>query len=197
MKKLLFTLFAFGALSFAALASININLIPAANAQTVQTIAFDIAIDGRTFRTGSGVNPFAMPPPVIPRGTTLVLNGKIFPSGTVHSGTQTNDPNGPGNIGDFYCRGTFVNSFADIIMGAQPEVMTTQLYRFSNGDQLVTEGVEGGGVWIRAVTGGTGAYRGASGDMRYERVGTNSTGDFNIRVVFTLNMTTQTKPSPQ
>ena len=196
MKKLLFILFAFGALSLSALASTNINSIPTASAVTVQTIPFDIAIDGATFRNGNGVNPFAMPPPVIPRGTTLVLNGKLFPSGTVHSGMQTNDPNGPGSIGDFYCRGTFVNSFADIIMGAQPEVQTTQLYRFSNGDQLITEGVEGGGVWIRAVTGGTGAYRGASGEMRYERVGTNITGDFNIRVVFTLNMPAQSRQLP-
>ena len=35
----------------------------------------------------------------IVRGDGFIINGKIFPAGTLPPGTQSNDPNDPGSIG--------------------------------------------------------------------------------------------------
>src|SRR5262245_45903197 len=71
------------------------------------TVTFDIAFDWRTYRGIHGVDPFATNPPDIKRGDTFVLNGTIFPEGTLPAGPSDLGPDSPGGIGQFYCRGVF------------------------------------------------------------------------------------------
>ena len=119
------------------------------------------------------------------RGNTFIVLGKIFPPGTLLPGSQQNDPNAAGSIGDFYCRATFANNIPTA--SGSPDLFNNQLFRFSSQNQLMTEGIESAeGPWMRAVVGGTGTYMGATGSLRIEVIGTNATGGYNQRAVFKL-----------
>jgi hypothetical protein len=151
-----------------------------------KTLTFDVAIDTRTFRTVNGVNPFASNPPNISRGDTFIVDGKIYPGGTIPSGQGVFSPDMPGSIGTWVCRGVFLVSFAEIAAGAQVLVNTTQLFLLDDGSRLVSEGLEGPIPTMRAVTGGTGDLSGAAGDVLQETLGTNPTGLFNLHFTFGL-----------
>src|SRR3954462_15901392 len=62
-----------------------------------KNLTFDLAVDCRTFVGGDK------------RGDIIILNGKIFPAGTLASGAASNDPtqgvNGVAPIGDWLLRG--------------------------------------------------------------------------------------------
>lgn len=62
----------------------------------------------------------------------------------------------------------------------------TVVYLPDDGDSIVTDGLEGNGTILRAVTGGTGHFRGYVGEQRQEFLGFNSTGGVNLRVTFIL-----------
>src|SRR5438552_6254010 len=95
MKRLLFSLFVLGL----------VWAVPAARSQSAEeqaskhediTLTLDVCNDGRTFRRFDGVNPFESASPQVPRGTMFILNGKIFPGGTIPSGDGTFSPDTPG-----------------------------------------------------------------------------------------------------
>ena len=157
-----------------------------------RTLGLDVAIDGATM---AGVGLPSNEPPQ--RGNTFIVNGKLFPYGTLLAGSQQNNPNDANNIGDFYCRATFVNNIPTA--PELPELFNTQLFRFRSQNQLTigfrsenqltTEGIESsapGTVWTRVITGGTGIYLGSSGSETIQVIGTNASGGFNERVVFQL-----------
>ena len=171
MKRLLFIFIAIGVLTFTAFAAAD-----------TQTVIFDIALDGNSM---AGVGLPSNGPPQ--RGNTFIINGKLFPYGTLYTGSQQNNPNAANNIGDFYCRATVANNIP--AAPALPELFNTQIFRFNSQDQLITEGIESaapGTIWTRAVIGGTGIYLGASGSENIQVLGTNASGGFNERVVFKL-----------
>jgi hypothetical protein len=56
---------------------------------------------------------------------------------------------------------------------------------------IATEGLGGAGAIVRAVTGGTGAFRGYLGEQRQEFLGFNATGGANLRVTFVLRKATR------
>jgi len=163
-----------------------------------QPLVLDIAIDGRTFRLDNPVppNPFAPFSPanlaLVKRGNTFIVTGKIYPGGTIPAGgtfgSPVFSPDTPGSIGTWICRGTFFNDGTDIMAGATPQVYTTQTFELSNGT-IVSDGPEGGPS-KRSVTGGTGSYSGASGEVLQTDLGVNSAGisqHFNLRESFTLH----------
>jgi hypothetical protein len=158
-----------------------------ADRQSDVTVTFDVAFDGRTYRGIHGVDPFATNPPDISRGDTFILDGKIFPAGTIPAGDSDFGPDTPGGIGKFYCRGTFLYNFEEIAAGAAPIVNSTQHLELTGGSGLVTEGLEGNvPTAVRAVIGGFGDFAGASGQLRMEVLGANPTHENNWRFTFTL-----------
>jgi hypothetical protein len=151
------------------------------------TFTVDVAADCRTF-----VNEPS-------RAGVSYGSGKIFPAGTLPSGSATNDPTKPVNgvapIGDWTTRGQFNVPFPPEVAAAyssQPTFFATQYYIFNGGRTALT--TEGYAVFLgstpleahHAVTGGIGAFRGASGDTGGPILGTNGTGCPNFRVTFNL-----------
>ena len=122
------------------------------------------------------------------RGDGNILNGKLFPAGTLKPGDQKNDPNDPGSIGDSVDRGTSTATLVEHI--ANPDkygVFSTSYFLLYDGRGLVSDG------WYKpsraiqyAITGGMGAFRGASGEWSGVDIGTNSTGCPNTRITISL-----------
>ena len=143
-------------------------------------IVMDVAIDCRTWRFNGGlaVEDFG-------RGDGFIANGKIFPAGTIPSGSQLNDPNDPGSVGNWFQRGTMAATRAEIAAGARPAFFATWYHLFLDGSGLVVEGPhpEFGPM---AVAGGMGRLSGASGQLLDEIIGTNATGCPNLRLTFHL-----------
>jgi hypothetical protein len=157
------------------------------------TFVVDVAVDMRTF---AAIPSTGNPPgePVGPnRGTTFIVNGKIFPAGDLPSGTASNDPSQAGSIGDWVCRGILTSDLARQLAGIDKIGFdTTQMLIFGSDRRAIwSEGLEGGlgeaGVTThRIILGGTGAFRAASGDVVQESLGTNATGAPNIRLTFRM-----------
>ncbi len=149
------------------------------------TIVLDVACDARTFRLSRGLLV-----PDAKRGDSFIVEGKIYPGGTIPPGGTLEAPGSfnpdtaPGSIGKWVCRGTFNYDLSEILAGAHPHVFATQYFLFDDGRVLVTDGPEGGGSQLRSLIGGMGAYSGAAGEVREDPFGVNSTGLFNIRFTF-------------
>ena len=110
------------------------------------------------------------------------MEGLLYPGGTIPDGNGF-VPTPDGAIGHWFCRGTF-----QVHPGRpEPHVMTNQEYVFGlidaehlfPPDMLTTVGLEGTEenfvAMHRAVTGGTGKYRGARGECTQVHIGANST----------------------
>lgn len=147
------------------------------------TFTIDVACDARTYRQNN-VDPLAGGSN---RGDTFIVQGKIYPGGTIPKGNDVFGPDNPGSIGTWICRGTWMVSSSELASGASPAFDTTQIYLLPDETkQLFSEGLEGPVPTLRVVTGGTGSAFGASGQVRQELLGTNSTGLFNLRFTFRL-----------
>jgi hypothetical protein len=120
------------------------------------------------------------------RGSWFITEGNVYPDGTIQGAGETFDPNTGGAIGRWYCRGTHLVSASEI-PAAPLWVDTAQLYFLPDDEHsIVTDGLEGSKTILRAVTGGTGQFRGYLGKQRQEFLGFNKTGGVNLRVTFTL-----------
>jgi len=155
------------------------------------TMSFDVAIDIKTFNLN---NPDPADPKNPVRGSTFIVYGKIFPAGTIPSGVTSFDPNQPGSIGTWVCRGVFLADYADVVSGAAKQLFhTSQLFMFPSDDiMLVTEGLEGnvGVSTHRIVIGGTGPFAGATGQLLQETIGVNQSGAglFDLRFTFQIHV---------
>jgi hypothetical protein len=148
------------------------------------TIVFtvDVAEDFSLF------NPtFVKPTDTQPeRGSFFVTEGNIFPAGTIQGDGSTFDPNSGGALGRWFCRGTHLVSATEFPTSARA-VHTAQAYLFPDESRsLTTDGVEGNVPVQRALTGGTGPFKGYVGEQRQEMLGFNATGGVNLRVTFIL-----------
>jgi len=143
-------------------------------------IAWDVAIDCRTWRINGGI-----PNEAAGRGDGFIANGKLFPAGTLPPGVQANDPNDPGSIGNWVERGTLAATVAEIVAGARPAFYATWYHVLDDGSTLIADGPhpESGPM---AVIGGLGRFSGAAGELDDEIIGWNSTGCPNLRVAITL-----------
>lgn len=147
------------------------------------SFTIDVACDARTYRQNN-VDPSVSGSN---RGDTFIVQGKIYPGGTIPKGNDVFSPDNPGRIGTWICRGTWMVSSAELASGASPAFDTTQIYLLPDeSKQLFSEGLEGPVPTLRAVTGGTGSALGAQGQVRQELLGTNATGLFNLRFSFRL-----------
>ena len=151
-----------------------------------QTIVVDVAQDARTAvpPTGSELS--------LKRGDTGIINGKIYPGGTIAAGDGLDIDTLTGSIGTWVSRPTFNFDFIQFPMGAHPLLSATHHYLFSptgvsDGEEaLFSEGPEFGATTHRVVLGGTGRYRGVIGEVQEETLGFNSTGFANKRYTFTI-----------
>lgn len=97
------------------------------------------------------------------RGACFITEGNIYPAGTIQGDGASFDPNSEGAIGRWFCRGTHLVRASEI-PAAPLWVDTAQTYYLpSDRHSLVTDGLEGSGTMLRAVTGGTGQFRGYLG----------------------------------
>ncbi len=166
-RKVLSLLVALGLASILPSLPPELGVHPAVQADTETTLKLDVACDCRTYAFNGG--PFS------PRGDVFIISGKVFPAGTLPVGPATNDPNDPGSIGNWTCRGTVTGA-------ADPFAFITQYHLLANGG-LVSEGPTGPPL---AVVGGMRAFSGASGEVSAEEIGPNITGCPNIRFNFKL-----------
>ena len=135
------------------------------------------------------------PKAVLPgAGASFVVEGYIYPPGTFDqhgqgSGVDANgDPEFPDLVlGTWRCRGWFIGDGMETATG--PFVVTNQLFDFdpdNPGQQtLVSEGIELidlGVPFERALTGGTGPFSKARGQMTQEAIGANASGLFNFQM---------------
>lgn len=156
-----------------------------AEARDTHTLTFDVACDCRT-GSAAFVNGE-------PRGEAFIVNGKIFPAGTLPSGTASNDPTQPVNgvspIGEWCCRGQVAGAFPTDIAPAYsstPFAWNTQYFILNGGDALTVEGYTTPTGEDLAVTGGIRGFSGASGFLVEAPMGTNATGCPNFRAKFRL-----------
>jgi len=135
------------------------------------------------------------------RGDTFMVQGKIFPEGTLPAGTAANDPTeavgGASPIGIWICRGQLSGTLPEAIAAAyasSPFVYNTQYYILDDGRAITLEGYESmtstGEVTAGlSVTGGVGGLRGAAGHVTFPPggiLGTNATGCPNFRTKVSL-----------
>jgi len=176
------------ALALAGLMGLAIVGLPAVlSAEDSNTVSFDVACDCRTGATLDGGV----------RGAPFLIQGKIFPAGTLPSGMASNDPtqsvNGAASIGNWICRGQMTGTLPAAIAAAYastPIILNTQYYLLNDGRALTLEGFElANGSGALSVTGGIGGFLGASGEVRFPpsvTLGTNATGCPNFRARFHL-----------
>jgi hypothetical protein len=196
MKTIRFFLLAISTVAFLLTAAPHARSTPAM-AQPTRALVFDVAIDGRTWRYDTGPNPFdpfsVAVLGAVRRGNSFVVQGKVYPGGTIPIGGDFSNPSSfgpdsPGSIGLWICRGVMNFDGSQILAGQAPHAITTQIFALPNGG-LWTDGPEGGISVIRAVTGGTDQYSGARGEVRQDPLGVNSAGTskhFNSRFTFAL-----------
>jgi hypothetical protein len=192
MKRItMISLFAFGLVllaglvpGFRPLAEFRAAAQPAPD-NAHRALTLDVAADCRTFVDGPN------------RADVSFGSGKIFPAGTLSSGSASNDPTQPVNgvapIGDWTTRGQNAFPFPPAVAPSYtstPTFFATQYYIFDGGRTALT--VEGYAYFVEdtplasafSVTGGIGRFRGAAGDSVGSTLGTNATGCPNFRARF-------------
>lgn len=158
----------------------------AADAKPI-TLAVEVATDANTFRFGRETSL-----PEARRGDTFIVEGKIYPAGTIEPGGSLEAPGSfdpttaQGSIGTWVLRGTFNHDFTEILAGEAPFVIGTEYFYFDDGRVLVTEGGHGGPPQLRTIVGGAGDLSGATGDVTEELMGVNATGLFNQHFSFRI-----------
>lgn len=159
----------------------------AATAANHHVLVLEVAADCRTFVNGAN------------RADVSYGSGKIFPAGTLPSGTAANEPTQPvkgiAPIGDWTTRGQIAFPFPPVVAqyyNSTPTFFANQYYLLGDGRTALT--VDGyayfqGPTPVRAlfsITGGIGEFKGAAGDLQGTTLGTNATGCPNFRATFNL-----------
>ena len=141
-------------------------------------VAEDFALFNPTFVRPTDTQP--------ERGSFFITEGNIFPGGTIQGDGSTFDPHRQGALGRWFCRGTHLVSATEFPTSARA-VHTAQLFLLPNeSSSIATDGVEGNVPVLRAITGGTGPFKGYIGEQKQRMLGFNATGGVNLRVTFTL-----------
>lgn len=166
--------------------AIEASAAQAAAESTIEVIKFDVAEDSSRFVFDQNkVFEDGMPT----YGSSFITQGYIYEYGTLEGGNgilADGSPEFPDKvIGEWTCRGWFVGDGMRTETG--PIVITTQLYDL--GDEagqhtLVSEGyelVDMNVVVQRAITGGTGDYVSAGGQVSQQLLGMNAAEGVNLR----------------
>ena len=176
------TLFALALAGLAGLAVFGVPTVVKAAGES-NTFSFDVACDCRTGATLDGGV----------RASPFMIQGKIFPAGTLPAGTASNDPTQPvhgvASIGDWICRGQVQGTYPPAIVSAYastPFALNTQYFILNDGRGLTAEGYDLPSGGVLSVTGGVAGFSGASGDIQGTILGTNATGCPNFRSMFRI-----------
>ena len=153
------------------------------------TFTLDNACDARTLRFNR-LNPAAT---AGMRGDTAIINGKLFTGGIIPSGFDRAfdlDANTPNSLGTWRCIQTLLNDPAP--GNTELPLTGAVMYYFDLQDgALMVQGLSshrasGSVPRVHALIGGTGIYKGASGEVHEEVIGNNNTGAFNLRFTFRI-----------
>lgn len=128
-------------------------------------------------------------------GNAFVTQGYMYPKGTLGESDgilADGSPEYPDLVlGTWTCWGYFIGDGADTVDG--PWVITTQVFEFDRsgrgGESIVTVGTEapaGNPAVVRAVTGGTGRFATARGQMAQVTLGHNASEGVNATFDFDL-----------
>jgi len=156
-------------------------------------IDLDVACDANSF---SFQGPSTSAGPAY--GASFVVQGVIYPGGTFDdkgatSGLLANgEPEFPSLvIGRWTCQGHFIGDGITTVSG--PFVVTMQLYDLDldepGAETIVSQGIElidQNLPFLRAITGGTGEYSRAEGQVEQTSIGVNATGLFNFTFAIEL-----------
>jgi hypothetical protein len=156
-----------------------------ADQQREETFTVDVALDSATLVVNH-VDP-TQPQTAQLRGDTLVIDGTIYPRGTLPSGIADNDPNAPGGIGKIRCRALVLVPLTDLTTPAATFV--SELYSLPDDNQTILVDGPGANLYAtveRAVLGGTRLFDGVSGQLSETNLGLNKSGACNLRVTFKL-----------
>ncbi|HSE39635.1 MAG TPA: hypothetical protein VLH08_02630 [Acidobacteriota bacterium] len=183
MKKLLW------AVVIAASAVLAISFMPqpaTTSVQAAKAVAYDVSLNGETFTLNQSDNGATD----VRRGDVYLLNGQVYPGGTIPAGGSRTEPSSfgpdsPGSIGSFYCKGVFLVG-AKRMEVEKIQRASTQYFVLNNKSRLITEGFEGSTNTNRIILGGVGEFAGARGVVTMERIGINATGSYNLRFTFNL-----------
>ncbi len=154
---------------------------------SAQTLEFDVAEDMARFVFDQSV---AFEDGMPKHGSPFITQGYIYEAGTLSGSNGVladGSPEFPDNvIGEWTCRGWFVGEGAHAKTG--PMVITTQIYNFGEelgNETIVSEGYELADVGVeieRAITGGTGEYVGAEGEVKQTFLGFNASEGVNLTI---------------
>src|ERR1700757_5267466 len=117
------------------------------NGDEVSTFTVDVAESTVNYRQND-VDP-SEGQDVFSPGDTFILQGTIYPAGTLPRGKANNDPDAPGGIGKYRGRGAYTTDFANFekavegLPGASPEMgFVTEIYSFhEDRTSILTDGV--------------------------------------------------------
>lgn len=165
------------------------------------TFRVDVAMNGATFHDFEA-NPDPNRAGIPPNGSPFIIQGYIYRAGTFERYGDTSGVLADGSpefpervIGTWICRGWHLQD-GDAVAG--PVVATTQIFEFDleqpGQNMLITDGIELADFDVpfrRAVTGGTGVFSRASGEMVQTYVWDdpnylNASGGFNTSFEFRL-----------
>jgi hypothetical protein len=130
------------------------------------------------------------------RGDTFIIDGTVYPAGTIPGGKAMEpDPN-IRPIGKYRIRGTSTEDFAEFqkasahLPHAAPTLaFANELFSLPDDDTtILTDGLWPNAYFSahREVLGGTGRFRYAVGEVYEENIGENKDGFCNLRVTFRL-----------
>ncbi len=140
-----------------------------------ETVAYDVACLGWSWREGSATNPSGPDDYRLP----FLVEGHIYESGTVADGFV---PTEESAVGRWFCQGWLLVHAER----AEPHVSSRQVYvlgtitddRLFPDDTLASVGLEGTGssqITTRILNGGTGRFFGAAGSVAQQLNGFNTT----------------------
>ncbi len=150
-----------------------------------ETFTIDVALDAATLVVNH-VDP-SEPPMAQLRGDLVLIEGTIYPGGTLPTGIADNDPNAKGGIGKIRCRAVVLVAMTDVTTPGATFV--TELYSFPDDRQTILADGLGANLYatvVRSVLGGTRGFSGVSGQLIEKNLGLNKTGGCNLRITFRL-----------
>jgi hypothetical protein len=135
----------------------------------------------------------AQPDTAFARGDSFVLDGTIYPEGSIPAGHNGEPLPGARPIGKYVQRGVFTvetDQFTRAVGGArdvEPTIeFATEVLVFQDGSTLLVDGLWPNAFFAvhRAVLGGTGRFRDVVGEVLEQNIGEDMDGVCNLRMRF-------------
>ncbi|HZQ54925.1 MAG TPA: hypothetical protein VFB14_22180 [Bryobacteraceae bacterium] len=161
----------------------------------VRTFSVDAALGVHYYQNSKHPAETRKNPLAFSEGDTFYQDGAVYPEGTIPPGSNTFDLNTPGAIGTYNVRGTWITDLAHFDLAvahdasAPPEMaFATEILTFGDdGSAIMTDGMYPNAYFSarRVVLGGTGRFRGVTGEVEAENIGETAYG-CNFRLKFKI-----------